>query len=212
MTSGGRRGHGPGHDELLNRLCQQFICEQSGQFGREYQVAGGRSRSSAGCQPAVIPVPSSADDADHMVTALYGTHYRSLVGLAAVLVPDVTTAEEIVQDSFVAMHASWPYLAGNDGALPFLYHAVVTACEEAIRHGGASHGSGSEDVRVMPAGVVAILRTLPQRQREVLMLRFYADLSESQIASVIGTSKGAVRSLTGRAMSALRAGLRQLGD
>ena len=46
-------------------------------------------------------------DADRAVTALYGEHYRSLVRLAALLVRDIATAEEVVQDSFIAMHASW---------------------------------------------------------------------------------------------------------
>jgi DNA-directed RNA polymerase specialized sigma24 family protein len=243
MTSGGRRGQGPGHDELLTRLYQQFISEQSGHFGRDYELAAGNDqlearlghnvtgdRSGCGASPqvAAASVPANADDAshigvapsrdespadaDHMVTALYGTHYRSLVGLAAMLVPDKTTAEELVQDSFVAMHAAWPYLSGNDGALPFLYHAVITRCGEVIRRGDVSDRPALASAPGMPAGVAEILRALPPRQRVVLMLRFCDDFSESQIASAMGTSKTAVRSLTARAMSAMRSGLRQPGN
>ncbi|HEY7881671.1 MAG TPA: SigE family RNA polymerase sigma factor, partial [Streptosporangiaceae bacterium] len=46
-------------------------------------------------------------DADRAVTVLYAAHYRSLVRLSALLLRDVATAEEVVQDSFVAMHDGW---------------------------------------------------------------------------------------------------------
>jgi len=154
----------------------------------------------------------SPTDADLLVTALYGTHYRSLVGLAGVLVPGITAAEGLVQDSFAAMHAAWPYPGGNDSALPFLYHAVITRCAERIRVSDVTDWPAPGGASDMPAGVVAILRDLPERQREVLVLRCYADLSESQIASAMGMGKSAVRSLTTRAMSALQSGLRQLGN
>ena len=54
------------------------------------------------------------------------------------------------------------------------------------------------------SAVVAALRALPARQREALVLRYYGDLSEAQIASAMGISRGAVKSHTARAMSALR--------
>ena len=52
--------------------------------------------------------------------------------------------------------------------------------------------------------MVSALRALPERQREALVLRYYGDLSEAQIASVMGISRGAVKSHTARAMAALR--------
>ena len=63
-----------------------------------------------------------------------------------------------------------------------------------------------------PAGVVAVvaaLRHLPDRQREAIVLRYYADLSEAEIATAMGISRGAVKSHTARGMSALRAALEQ---
>ena len=54
------------------------------------------------------------------------------------------------------------------------------------------------------AAVTSALRLLPQRQREVLVLRYYADLSESDIADAIGISRGAVKSHASRGMAALR--------
>ena len=64
-------------------------------------------------------------DADAAVTALYSAHYRSLVRLAALLVLDTHAAEEVVQDSFVALHRGWRWLAGRDQALWYLRQSVV---------------------------------------------------------------------------------------
>ena len=55
--------------------------------------------------------------------------------------------------------------------------------------------------------VVAALRELPEQQREAIVLRYYADLSEAQIATAMGISRGAVKSHTARGMAALRAAL-----
>jgi RNA polymerase sigma factor (sigma-70 family) len=54
------------------------------------------------------------------------------------------------------------------------------------------------------SAVIAALRTLPARQREALVLRFYADMSEAQIAETMQISKGAVKSHTARGMATLR--------
>ena len=59
-------------------------------------------------------------DAEQAVAAMYSTHYRSLVRLAALLVHDVATAEEIVKDSFIAMHGAWRRLQDNEKALSYL--------------------------------------------------------------------------------------------
>jgi RNA polymerase sigma-70 factor (sigma-E family) len=156
-------------------------------------------------------------DADRAVTALYGTHYRALVRLAALLVRDVSTAEEVVQDSFIAMHAAWLRLRDTDKALSYLRQSVVNRSRSVLRHRvvmdknapkpppdvpSAEQGAMSELERT---AVVSALRKLPQRQREALVLRFYADLSEAQIASAMGISRGAVKSHTARGMSSLRA-------
>ena len=74
------------------------------------------------------------DDADRAVTALYSSHYRSLVRLAALLVRDVATAEEVVQDSFVAMHGGWRRLRDSDKALSYLRQSVVNRSRSVLRH------------------------------------------------------------------------------
>src|SRR6476646_9435081 len=73
-------------------------------------------------------------DAEQAVTAMYSTHYRSLVRLAALLVRDVATAEEVVQDSFIAMHGAWRRLRDNDKALSYLRQSVVNRARSVLRH------------------------------------------------------------------------------
>ena len=164
---------------------------------------------------AVSSIPAEWD-ADRAVTALYGTHYRALVRLAALLVRDMATAEEVVQDSFVAMHASWRRLRDSEKALSYLRQSVVNRSRSVLRHRvvvdknapkpppqapSAEQGAMTELER---GAVIAALRTLPERQREALVLRYYADLTEAQIASTMGISRGAVKSHTARGMSSLR--------
>jgi RNA polymerase sigma-70 factor (sigma-E family) len=159
----------------------------------------------------------SADwDADRAVTVLYAAHYRSLVRLAALLLRDMATAEEVVQDSFVAMHGGWRRLRDNDKALSYLRQSVVNRSRSVLRHRVVVDRNAPKPPPDMPSAeqgaitllersaVVTALRTLPPRQREALVLRFYGDLSEAQIAAAMGISKGAVKSHTARAMTALR--------
>jgi RNA polymerase sigma-70 factor (sigma-E family) len=158
-----------------------------------------------------------AERAELAVVELYRTHYRSLVRLAALLVRDVGTAEEVVQDSFVAMNGAWRRLRDNDKALSYLRQSVVNRSRSVLRHRvvvdrnapkpapdepSAEHGAFALLDR---SAVIEALRTLPPRQREALVLRFYADMSEAQIADTMCISRGAVKSHTARAMQALRA-------
>jgi RNA polymerase sigma-70 factor (sigma-E family) len=155
-------------------------------------------------------------DADRAVTELYSAHYRSLVRLAALLVRDTGTAEEVVQDSFVAMHGGWSRLRDSEKALSYLRQAVVNRSRSVLRHRVVVDRNAPKPAPDMPSAehgafallertaVIAALRTLPARQREALVLRFYADMSEAQIADTMQISKGAVKSHTARAMATLR--------
>ena len=155
-------------------------------------------------------------DADSAVTALYRLHYRFLVGLAALLVRDVTTAEGLVQDSFVAMHSAWRRLEDGDRALSYLHQAVVSRSRSAGRPrvaGGRNPpgvGSGAT-TELERSALISALWSLAPRQREVLVLLYYADLPEAQVASAMGISRGAVSGHAARAMSLLRAELRRTG-
>jgi len=156
-------------------------------------------------------------DATQAVTELYTTHYRSLVRLAVLLVRDVATAEEVVQDSFVAMHGAWRRLRDSDKALSYLRQSVVNRSRSVLRHRVVVDRNAPKPAPDMPSAeqgalsllersaVIAALRTLPPRQREALVLKFYADLSEAQIAASMGISQGAVKSHTARGMASMRA-------
>ena len=73
-------------------------------------------------------------DADAAVEQLYAAHWRSLVRLSVLLVRDAGTAEEVVQDAFVAMHGRWSRLREPDKALAYLRQAVVNRSRSALRH------------------------------------------------------------------------------
>jgi RNA polymerase sigma-70 factor (sigma-E family) len=165
---------------------------------------------------AALDAVATEWDADRAVTAIYSEHYRSLVRLAALLVRDVATAEEVVQDAFVAMHGAWRRLRESDKALSYLRQSVVNRSRSVLRHRVVVDRNAPKPAPDMPSAeqgaisllertaVINALRTLPPRQREALVLKYYADLSEAQIASAMGISRGAVKSHTARAMSSLR--------
>ncbi len=155
-------------------------------------------------------------DADTAVEEMYAAHYRRLVRLSVILVRDVETAEEVVQDSFVAMHGRWRFLKDPDKALAYLRQTVVNRSRSVLRRRGVQarhlqpvpidqHGA---DVDALTSerrtNVLDALRELPRRQREVLALRYYLDLSEAEIADTLGISRGAVKSHASRGVSALR--------
>jgi RNA polymerase sigma-70 factor (sigma-E family) len=147
---------------------------------------------------------------------MYSDHYGCLVRLARLLVQDVTTAEDVVQDSFVAMHTAWHRLRDSDRALAYLRQSVVDRSRSVRRHralagrNASQPGSGmpSAELRGFPslehAAVVPALRSLPARQREAMALKCYGDLSEAQAASAMGVSQGAVKRHVARAIEALR--------
>jgi len=161
-------------------------------------------------------VDSASRDADEALVALYTAHYRSLARLSALLLRDTPAAEDVVQDAFVAMHGKWSRLRDPDKALAYLRQAVVNRSRSRLRHlkvvdkhaettvGYAPSAESGALQSVQHDEVMAAVRRLPQRQREVLVLRYYADMSEAQIAETMGISPGAVKSHASRAVAALR--------
>ena len=177
--------------------------------------------------PEVGPVPGprlmasperSQWDADTALEQLYAAHWRRLVRLSVLLVRDPGTAEEIVQDAFVAVHARWRRLRDPDLALAYLRQTVVNRSRSALRHRGvvSRHLASATAPPVSPpadrsalaadrrATVLEALQGLPRRQREVLALRYYLELSEAEIADTLGISRGAVKSHASRGAAALR--------
>jgi RNA polymerase sigma-70 factor (sigma-E family) len=158
-------------------------------------------------------------NADLAVEELYAQQYKSLVRLAAMLVRDTPSAEEVVQEAFIAMHEGFHRLKDSDKALAYLRQAVVNRSRSVLRHRMVVEKNAPKPAPDMPSAehgamallersaVIAALRELPDRQREVLVLRYYADLSEAQIAAAMKITAGAVKSHSSRGMAALRAAL-----
>jgi RNA polymerase sigma factor (sigma-70 family) len=165
----------------------------------------------------ITPEVRAEWDADRAVTALYGAHYPALVRLASLLVPDAATAEQVVQDSFVALQASRRRLRDSDRALAYLRQSVLNRSRSARRQHdpvgpkapgpAADTATGAQQAMAGPdySELISALRALPARPREVLVMRYYADLPEAQIAEIMGISERAVRQHTTRAKAALRA-------
>ncbi len=167
----------------------------------------------------------AAWDADTALEQLYAAHWRSLVRLAVLVVGDLAQAEEITQDAFVAVHARWRRLRDPDKALAYLRQTVVNRSRSALRHRavvdrhaqatGPTEAStaalpGSDEAAVAAerrGRVLAALQDLPDRQREVMALRYYAGLSEAEIADALGISRGAVKSHASRGAASLRSAL-----
>ncbi len=164
--------------------------------------------------------------ADAGVSALYAVHWPGLVRLAWLLLRDQGVAEEVVQDAFIAVHRHWATLESEDRASAYLRRCVVNGARSSLRHRGVeqrylARQEGSPDsgagiaapsaersalARVEGEALMVALGRLPQRQREVLTLRYYLDLSEAQIADALGISAGSVKAHAHRGLATLRAG------
>ncbi len=166
--------------------------------------------------PGSAPGRAESWDADAAVEQLYASHYKRLVRLAVLLVRDLGTAEEVVQDSFVAMHGRWRTLSHPENGLAYLRQTVVNRSRSVLRHRGVQARYAAPVERDLPGldesallsekrrQVLDALQRLPRRQREVLVLRYYLDLDEAGIAETLGISRGAVKSHASRGSAALR--------
>jgi RNA polymerase sigma-70 factor (sigma-E family) len=149
--------------------------------------------------------------------ALYQAQWWPMMRLAAGLVDDVASAEDVVQDAFSAMYRRLDQLRDHSAAVSYLRVAVVNAARSALRRRGVARRHlrlvGVEDVEAADHAMMrsaehdlvrAALGGLPDRQREVLTLRYLADLSDEEIARTLGIGEGGVRSAASRGLATLR--------
>jgi len=182
---------------------------------------GGETGALADVQPraafsGVAAPGATGQAADEAITAAYHNHYAMLVRTAAMLVGDTATAEDVVQESFIAMHRAWWRLRDTSRVLPYLHRSVINKSRSVLRRRAVADRYLRPRIPDLPSAeesalagaqrssVLEALRALPPRQREVVILRFYADLSEAEIAEALGISRGAVKSHTARAKGSLR--------
>ena len=153
---------------------------------------------------------------DNDIVHLYRRHRMALVRLARLLVDDQATAEDIVQDAFAGMYRNVNRVRDPSAALAYLRTAVVNGSRSTLRRRRTARGhlrvaepdhAEAADTPVVVAeehrAVLAAVRTLPPRQREVLVLRYWSGLTETEIADAMGISAGGVRSQASRAMDKL---------
>lgn len=164
--------------------------------------------------PGALAWQPAARDA---VTALYQAHADGLIRLALVMLGDRGAAEDVVQEAFCGLYRRWDQLADTGSALPYVRSAVLNGCRSVLRHRSRRHDrpgaeAGWQTAESAEASallgeehreVLAALRRLPARQREALVLRFYLELAEPEIARWMGISPGTVKSTTSRALAAL---------
>jgi len=157
-------------------------------------------------------------DAEAAVTALYQVHAVGLIRLAVVMLGDRAAAEDVVQDAFAGLYRRWNHVSGQERALGYVRASVLNGCRTRLRARvrddrlaaaspppALAAASAEQAVLVGEehAAVLAALRRLPDRQREALVLRYYLDLSEPEIAASMGIGRGTVKSTTSRALAAL---------
>jgi RNA polymerase sigma-70 factor (sigma-E family) len=146
---------------------------------------------------------------------LYAAHRLGLMRLAVLLVDDPAQAEDVVHDAFTRFLEKAPALRDRSAALAYLRTSVVNGSRSALRRRRTvrAHVPAREEPLPSPEGltelaedhreVLAAVAQLPQRQREVLVLRYWSELSEAEIAAALGISRGTVKSTASRALDAL---------
>jgi RNA polymerase sigma-70 factor (sigma-E family) len=164
--------------------------------------------------------PGGEADAAGAVTALYQAHALGLVRLAYVMLGSRASAEDVVQEAFYGLYRRWDRLSDKGRALSYVRSSVLNGCRTALRRRPARDIDAVHQPPEISAEAAALtseerrevmqaVRRLPGRQREALVLRFYLDEPEAEIARVMGISQGTVRSTTHRALVALGRLLRE---
>ena len=171
--------------------------------------AGGVTGASEGGETAAAELPE-----------LFRRHHAELLRLAVLIVRDQPTAEDVVQDVFTRLHARGHRAGDLDESLLYLRAAVLNGCRSVLRRQAIGSRLGSlqswpyprlmtrsaeqEAIRAEDRDeVLRALAKLSARRREVLVLRYYLNLSEAEIAATLGISTGTVKSTAARGLAAL---------
>ncbi|MFI9809650.1 SigE family RNA polymerase sigma factor [Streptomyces sp. NPDC052301] len=198
-----------------------------------------RTPGMAGGMPVIAPMPAArparipsqrdgSDDTsatagteaagttvDHL-TETYRAHYRSLLGLAALLLDDTASCEDVVQEAFIRVHSARKRVRDPEKTLAYLRQTVVNLSRSTLRRrilglkllskpmpDMASAEEGAYD-QLERRDLIKAMKGLQRRQREVLVLRYFADMTEAQVAETLGISLGSVKAYGSRGIAALR--------
>ena len=168
-------------------------------------------------------IPRGQEQVATTVEALFRGHHLELVRLALVMIGDVATAEDVVQDAFEELHRRWHGLRDDGGGLlGYARSAVLNRCRSVHRRAAVARKHAPE-LAVPPAvgypdaaaeaadraGLLAALRALPRRQREVLVLRYYCDLDVGEVAATLRIAPSTVRSNATRGLARMARTIRE---
>jgi RNA polymerase sigma-70 factor (sigma-E family) len=157
-------------------------------------------------RPSGIPLGLSAPDS---VDEVYARMRPDLLRLAHLLTGSPELAEDVVHDAFVACAGKWSSIDVPDA---YVRRAVINQANSALRRLGrdrskAERFAGRATVTLAEPELDEtwrLLRRLPDRQRMALVLRFYDDRSEAEIAELLGCRPGTVKSLVHRGLAKVR--------
>jgi RNA polymerase sigma-70 factor (sigma-E family) len=170
----------------------------------------------------LLAVTRSDAAVEDRVADLFDLHYLPLCRLAGLLLGDAALAEDVVQDAFLRTFSGWWRLRDPDKAERYLRRSVVNLCRSKFRHRDAEHrgnalvalgelGAGpwsrDNDDQETVVVVLEAVRGLPPRQRMSIVLRYYLDLPEAEVAVLMGCSTGTVKSQVAKAKLALAVAL-----
>jgi RNA polymerase sigma-70 factor (sigma-E family) len=167
--------------------------------------------------PAAHPSPDERAAIDDAVSDLYARHRVGLTRLALLLVDEEQTAQDVVQEAFAGLYRRWPEIRPADSvaAQNYLRSSVLNLSRSELRRRRTARGyvpehtpdaRSAESLALLKVEHQAVLRALgavAPRQREVLVLRYWAGLSEAEIAAATGLSAGGVKSTASRGLAAL---------
>jgi RNA polymerase sigma-70 factor (sigma-E family) len=150
------------------------------------------------------------------VSALYAAHRLPLVRMAILLVDDQASAEDVVQDAFIGLYRNQARIRDPQAALGYLRVSVINGARSMLRRRGTARkylraaepdNTAAADADLLLADehseVLAAVRKLPPGQQEVLVLRYWSNLSEAEIAEALQISPGGVKSQASRAVAKL---------
>jgi RNA polymerase sigma-70 factor (sigma-E family) len=150
------------------------------------------------------------------IEQIYHSERLPMVRLAVLLVDDLGTAEDVVQDAFSGVFRAWDRLADEGAVRGYLRTCVVNTARSVLRRRRTARAyvapveppAAGADTSTLLAEeyreVLHALSLLPERQREVIVMRYWSDLSEADVASALGISTGTVKSSASRGLATLR--------
>lgn len=160
-------------------------------------------------------VPQLPAERDASITTLFVSYHRQLVGFALLLVDDLETAEDIVQDAFMSLHRRWSWVRDPQAAYEYLRTCVLNGGRSQLRRRRVrTRVPADPPMTVQSAEASAVehseqdavmreLARLSPRQRQVLVLRYYLDQSEAEIARTLSISAGSVKQHAARGIATL---------